>query len=272
MSNYEPTMTIRASSFPALFSCAHRWEAMHIDGMKSTVGFRAVLGTAVHHGTAIFDQSRMDDGGITISDATDAFIDKLRKPESDFDPRKDDLKPKDAEFIGISLLTDYCKNWSPKFNFSAVEMTVSPLDIDCGDGVIIRLKGTLDRSRIAKISSGEGILDIKTGGAAVANNVASTKGHVGQVGTYELLSEHTTGRPIIADAEILGMKTKGKPEIATGKIIGAKRILVGDSETPGLLDFAKMYLKSGLFPPDTNSNLCNEKYCPRWKTCKFKGD
>lgn len=268
----EPTMTIRASSFPALFSCAHRWEAIHILKMKSTVGLRAILGTAVHHGTATFDQSRIDDSGITISDATDAFIDKLRKPESDFDPAKDDLKPKEAEFIGISLLTDYCKNWSPKFNFSAVEMTVAPLDIDCGDGITIRLTGTLDRSRIAKFSGGEGICDIKTSGAAVSNKAASTKGHVGQIGTYELLFEHTTGRTINGDAEIIGMKTKGKPEIATGKIFGAKRILVGDSETPGLLDFAKMYLKEGKFPPDTNSILCNEKYCPRWKTCKFKGD
>jgi hypothetical protein len=46
---------IRASSLPELFDCSARWEAKHILGLRLPSSSNAVLGKAVHAGTALFD-------------------------------------------------------------------------------------------------------------------------------------------------------------------------------------------------------------------------
>jgi len=267
-----PSITIRASSWAGLFDCAYRWEGIHLLGMKNTVGLRAALGTAIHAGTAVFDQAKITGDTVTANDAAGVLVDKLRDPENEFDPAKDDLSMQEAESTGITLLTKYCGEVSPKYNFIAVEMNTKPLDIDCGGGVVVRLKGTMDRARIKKTTGGIGIADLKSGGAAVQKGVAVTKGHGAQIGTYELLYEHTTGESITSEAEIIGLKTKGKPEIATGTIKNAKLIMTGDQDNPGLIEFAADMFRSGRFFPNSKSMLCSEKYCPRWNTCHFKGD
>lgn len=262
-------LTVRASSWAGLFDCAYRWEGVHLLGMKNTVGLRAALGTAIHAGTAVFDQSRLDCSGLTIDDAAGAFIDKLQDPENEYDKNKDDLTINEAQRIGIALLAKYCKEISPNYDFQAVEMETKPFDVDCGGGVVIRLTGTMDRARIKKTTGGVSIADIKTGGAAVQNGAANTKGHGAQIGTYELLYEHTTGQQITEAAEIIGMKTKGKAEIATGTISNGRLMMVGTEDTPGLIDFAAEMFRTGKFYPNPKSMMCGEKYCPRWKTCHF---
>lgn len=270
--NIEPSITVRASSWAGLFDCAYRWEGIHLLGMKNTVGLRAALGTAIHAGTAVFDQAKITGDTVTASDAAGVLVDKLRDPENEFDPAKDDLSMQEAESAGITLLTKYCGEVSPTYNFIAVEMETKPLDIDCGGGVVVRLKGTMDRARIKKTTGGVGIADLKSGGMAVQKGVAVTKGHGAQIGTYELLFEHTTGESITSEAEIIGLKTKGKPEIATGTISNAKKVMTGDEDNPGLIEFAADMFRSGRFYPNPKSLLCSEKYCPRWKSCHFKGD
>jgi hypothetical protein len=237
--------------------------------MRNTVGLRAALGTSIHHGTAVFDQSRLDESGLKPDDAAGAFVDKLHDPDNEFDPGKDDLSMRDAEIIGLSLVNSYCLDWSPKYEFVAVEMPTKPLDIDCGGDVIVRLTGTMDRARISKTSVGVGIADLKSGSVAVQKGAANTKGHAAQIGTYELLYEHSTGELITDDAEIIGLKTKGKAEIATGKISGAKQIMTGTEDQPGLIEFAADMFRTGRFYPNPKSLLCSEKYCPRFKVCHF---
>lgn len=260
---------VRASSWAGLFDCAYRWEGIHLLGMRTTVGLRAALGTAIHAGTAAYDQSRIDHTGITINDAAGVLVDKLHDPENEFNPAADDLTMHDAERIGISLLVKYCNLITPKYDFVAVEMETNPLDIDCGSGVIVRLTGTMDRARIRKSQHGVGIADIKSGATAVHNKVANTKGHGPQVGTYELLYEHTTGQQITDEAEIIGLKTTGTPEIGTGAIRNAKRVMVGTDDQPGLIEFAAEMFKSGRFFPNPKSLLCSDKYCPRHSKCFF---
>ncbi|EQB2522406.1 PD-(D/E)XK nuclease family protein, partial [Pseudomonas aeruginosa] len=96
-----------------------------------------------------------------------------------------------------------------------------------------------------------------------------TKGHKAQIGTYELLYEHTTGDAITAPAEIIGLKTKGKPEAAVGEIVGARQMMAGSESHRGLIDYAADMFRSGLFPPNPQSPLCSPKYCPRWRTCPY---
>ncbi|WP_175920352.1 RecB family exonuclease [Burkholderia pyrrocinia] len=261
--------TVRASSWGALFDCAYRWEGIHLLKMRNVVGLRAALGTAIHAGTAVFDQARLDGSGLTVDDAAGAFIDKLRDPEYEFDPERDDLSMSDAERIGLSLTTKYCLEVAPRYNFIAVEMETKPLEIDCGGDVIVRLTGTMDRARVRRSSAGVGIADLKSGSSAVQKGAAVTKGHGPQIGTYELLYEHTTGEEIGDTAEIIGLKTKGTPEVATAPIANSKRVMVGTEETPGLIQFAADMFRSGRFYPNPKSLLCDKKYCPRHGTCQF---
>ena len=264
-----PSITVRASSWAGLFDCAYRWEGIHIQGLRNVVGLRAALGTAIHAGTAVFDQARVSGESVSADDAAGVLIDKLRDPENEFDPARDDLSMPEAERVGVTLLAKYCVEVSPRYRFLAVEMETTPLDIDCGGGVVVRLTGTMDRARIRKSDDGIGIADLKSGAAAVQNGVAVTKGHGPQIGTYELLFEHTTGEAITADGEIIGLKTKGRAEIGTGTIANGKRVMVGTEDQPGLIEFAAEMFKSGRFYPNPKSLLCSEKYCPRHATCHF---
>ncbi|KVG13462.1 hypothetical protein WJ24_03715 [Burkholderia vietnamiensis] len=260
---------VRASAWGSLFDCAYRFEGIFLLGMRNVVGLRAALGTAIHAGTAIFDQARLDGSGLTVDDAAGAFVDKLRDPANEFDPARDDLSLSEAERIGLSLTTKYCLEIAPRYDFVAVEMETKPLDIDCGGGIVIRLTGTMDRARVRRTALGPGIADLKSGSSAVQKGVAVTKGHGPQIGTYEMLYEHTTGELITDTAEIIGLKTKGAPEVATAPVKNAKRVMIGTEDEPGLIEFAADMFRTGRFYPNPKSLLCDAKYCPRHRVCKF---
>lgn len=260
---------VRASSWARLFDCAHAWEGTHMLGLTKPSSPRAQLGTALHASTAAFDQSRIDGTGMTADDAADVLMDELIHPKREVVWTRDDLSLKEAQIIALTLHTKYCIEWSPRFEYIAVELATTPYQIDCGGGVVIELTGTLDRSRLRRDTGRVGINDLKSGGTAVQDGVAKTRGHAAQIGTYEILAEATTGQPITAPAEIIGLKTKGKPEIAVGEIKGAREIMIGTEGSPGLIEYGAGMFRSGLFPPNPQSMLCSQKYCPRWETCKF---
>jgi len=237
--------------------------------MYKPSGMRAQLGTSIHAGTAAFDQGRIDGSGVSADDAAGVFVDTLTNPEHEVDYEADDLPMAKAEQIGLSLLTQYCIDIAPQFEFEAVEMETKPYRIDCGNGVTIELTGTLDRARRRRECGRKGISDIKTGARAVEKGRAKTRPHVAQLGVYELLDGFTTGEPCTAPAEIIGMKTSGKQEIATGEVENPTLLLIGDEDSPGLIEMAADMFKRGAFYPNPNSMLCNQKYCARWNTCRY---
>lgn len=258
---------IRASSLPELFDCPARWEARNLLGMRLPTSGAAQLGTAVHAGTAIYDQSRIVDAGITAEDAAGAVVDAIWHPESDV--QWEDSSPREAEPIALALHRRYCRNISPQFTFCDVEAECNALEIsDLG----ITLTGTTDRVYVDH--GGFGIADIKTGKAAVAaDGTVKTAGHAAQVAVYELLAEASTGRAIDAPARIVGLqvaKTEAGRRAAVGEIVGAKELLVGTEDQPGLLEIAASFLKSGVFYGNPRSSLCNQKYCPAYSTCRFR--
>lgn len=268
---------VRASSWAGLFDCAHKWEGVNLMGMKSVSGLRATLGTAIHASTAVFDESRMQGTGITAMEAAAAFIDKLHHPDGEVDYRNEDLTMTEAERIGLVLHSKYCTEISPRYHFVSVELTAKPLILDVGDGLELEVTGTLDRARIIKGEYGVGIADLKTGKMAVTtdkdgNRVATTAGHAAQIGTYEILYEHSTGEFITAPSEIMGLSTGAKQDVAVGQIVDARDILLGTEGKPGLIEYAAVMFKSGLFPPNPKSQLCSSKYCPRHATCAFKNN
>jgi hypothetical protein len=262
---------IRASSLSDLFDCPHRFEAKQLLGMRGKNSAPALLGTAIHAATAVYDTAKMLGGDASISEATDTFVDALKSDDS-VDWRYADITYKTAELIGLKLTDKYCRQVSPLFNYVGVEMETKPFDIVV-EKTVIRLTGTMDRARASiGTGGGVGISDVKSGRRSVDKDTrqAVTKGHAPQIGIYELLYEHTTGALVTEPAMIIGMQTTTDATIGTGIIYDARKQLVGDAENKGLLEYAAMYIKAGMYPPNPKSSLCSDKYCPRFHKCKFK--
>lgn len=266
---HQRIIPIRASSLAELFDCPARWEAKNLLGMRMPSSGAARLGTAVHAGTAAFDQAKLDGNPITPDDAAGEFVKSLYGTDEEVD--WDDASPKDAERIGLALHTRYCAQIAPQQDYVAVELTCDRMEItDLG----IALTGTTDRVR--RTTSGElGIADLKSGARAVGSDgTVATAGHGPQMGVYEILAQQAIGKPITAPAQIIGLqtgKTATSQRIGTGEISGARDALVGDESSPGLLQHAARLVHSGSFYGNPKSVLCSGKYCPRHPTCKFKG-
>lgn len=263
-------VTIRASSLAELFDCPARFEAKHILGMKNPASGAARLGTAIHASTALFDESRLPGGNpLTADDCAGALVDAIHKPDEDVD--WEDANPKDAEIIGLSLHAKYCSRIAPQQEYVGVEITCEKLEIpDLG----IALTGTTDRIR--RLPDGSlGIADLKSGGRAVgADGVAVTSGHGPQLGVYELLAEQAFGVALTAPAQIIGLntgKTPASQRVGIGEVGNTRAALVGDEESPGLLEHASRIIHSGSFFGNSKSVLCSARYCPRYNTCKFRG-
>jgi len=260
-------VTIRASSLGSLFDCPARFEATQIQGKRVPSNGKSMLGKAVHASTAVFDQSTIDGAGITIDEAAAAAIDVLYRPDEDVSWDED--KPSDAERTAVSLHSKYCNEIAPKQDYLAVEVECDRLEItDLG----IALTGTTDRIR--RIEARNGISDLKTGKAAVGSDgMVKTAGHTFQLGVYELLAEQASGIPITGPAQIVGMntaKTVASQRIGTGEVEGARDVLLGDGDTPGILEMASRLIHSGAFYGNPKSMMCHQRYCPIYSTCKFR--
>ena len=260
---------IRASSLSELFDCPRRWSAKHLEGLRLPTSAAAQLGTAVHAGTALFDQSRIVQAGLTIDDCIGQVVDTIYKPETDVD--WSDSSPKEAEQIATALHKKYCREISPRFEFADVEAECKSLDIpDLG----IRLTGTTDRIYQNTETGEYGIADLKTGKSAVGSDgLVKTSGHAAQMAVYELLAEQATGKRIDAPAKIVGLqtaKTEASRRVGIGEIHDAKELLVGSEDEPGLLELAAGFLKSGNFFGNPRSSLCSSKYCPAYNLCRFR--
>lgn len=265
---YHRVYSVRASSWGGLFDCAYRWEGQALLGLSTTAGMRAHLGTSVHAGTAAFDAATMAGAPITVADAVDVFSRTLRNPDRDVDYSKDNLTERDAEVIGIKLMQLYCRDVAPLFTFVGVEVTLTPLLIDCGGGIVIRLTGSMDRARVAAVGGGIVIPDLKTGQGVIEDGQALIKGRAPQVGTYQLMYEHTTGTPTVG-GQVLALSTSSRPEVAVSRVWDAKRSMVGTDDMPGLIEHAAAMFRSGLFPPNPQSQLCGARYCARWDSCPY---
>ena len=261
------TVAIRASSLGDLFDCPARWEARNIKKLHMPTSGASRLGTAVHAGTALYDQSRLDGNPLTPDEAAGAVVDAIHNPDAEVD--WDETSPNEAEGIAIPLHKLYCANIAPHQEYAAVEATCESLTItDIG----LTLTGTIDRVRVV---DGEfGIADIKTGKSAVsADGTVKTQGHAAQVAVYELLASEALGQDMTAPAQIIGLqvaKTDRGRRAGTGVISGALDILADDGDSPGLLRHAAAILHSGDFYGNPRSQICNPKYCPAYNVCRWR--
>lgn len=261
-------ITIRASSLSALFDCPARWSAIHLEKKFLPSTGKALLGKAVHASTALYDQSVLDNQGLTVSEAAAAAVDAIRKPEEDVIWLEDENKG-DVEDIAVSLHIKYCHHIAPEQEYQAVEVTCDRLEIT---DLNIALTGTTDRIR--KTEEGFGISDIKTGKSIVAaDNSIKTAGHAYQMGVYELLAEHAFGVAMSSPAQIIGLntaKTIASQRVATAEIENAADLLIGNDGGMGVLEYAAKIVHSGLFFGNPKSMFCHKNYCPNYNVCKFR--
>lgn len=262
------TVQIRASSLGELFDCPARWEAKHLLKMRLPKSGAAQLGTAVHAGTALFDQSRIDGNPLSIDDCAGAVVDALQHPQEEIN--WEDETPASVEKLALPLHDLYCEKIAPKQDYIAVEALCENLTItDLG----ITLTGTVDRVR--KTEDSLGISDIKTGKTAVsADGSVKIQGHAAQLAVYEILAGYALGVDIEAPAQIIGLqvaKTDKGRRVGTGEIQSAKELLLDDEDgNPGLLRMAAKMVHSGDFYGNPRSPLCSEKYCPAYNLCKWR--
>lgn len=259
--------SVRASSLPELFDCPARWEAKYINGLRLPTSGAARLGQAVHAGTAFYDQAILDGNPLTPDESAGAVVDAIYSRDEEVD--WSEMKPLEAEKIAIPLTGLYCEKIAPVQKYVAVEALCENLTFT---DIHLTLTGTVDRVRLTH--QGLGIADLKTGKTAVsADGTVKTRGHAAQIAVYELLASHALNREMAAPAQIIGLTTaktdKGR-RAGIGEIADAKNILLDDGESPGLLRHAASFLKSGNFFGNPRSTLCNEKYCPAYKTCRWR--
>jgi len=74
---------IRASSFGALFDCPSRWVSIHMEGRRTPQSANAALGTAIHAGTAVFDEDRVKNIVPSLDAAEDAAVESVRRPREE---------------------------------------------------------------------------------------------------------------------------------------------------------------------------------------------
>ncbi|MES2320160.1 MAG: PD-(D/E)XK nuclease family protein [Pseudomonadota bacterium] len=271
---------VRASAFGRVFDCAYAFEWETLMRRKRATSLRAHLGTSIHASTAVFDQARLSGAPITADEAADVFDTTFWEPSEDVDFKDPKLSTKQAELIGLTLHARYCAEIAPLMNFESVEMKLKPMDV-ATEGVIIRLTGTMDRARVARVPTQfapgnpavyrKVIADLKTGGRLIKDGVVSIKARAAQLGTYQILSEYTDGEQT-AGAQIMALQTTTVTQVGVSRVFDAKRQLIGHDGAPGMLEMAGKMFKIGLFPPNPASALCDKKYCGRWNSCPYKGE
>lgn len=263
------TVTIRASGLSEWFDCAARAEARQLLGKRTPSTGKSLLGRAIHASTAVFDRSVLEGSGITADEAAGAAVDTICKPSEDVQLDEGERQDQLAA-VAVALHKLYCTKIAPTQDYAAVEVECDRLEIT---DLQIILQGTTDRVR--KVDGGHGIADLKSGGGAVqSDGHVATKGAAYQLGVYELLAERASGIPITEPARVIGLQTgkteRGQRVAMSEPVRGARDVLIGEPDSPGVLEIVAKMIHSGVFPGNPRSMMCHERYCPIYNQCKFR--
>lgn len=259
-------ITVRASSVCDLLDCPKRWEAKHIYHMTVPISASARIGTAIHKATCYFDNARIMDSRPPLDNVLATAADdiwQVKEEPTDWG----ECPQSEAETIAKEMSRMYCTQIAPMFHFKECEVQLPNVRINDLD---IELQGQVDR-----ITELNAIGEMKSG-----KSVVSPDGTVGigyywlQVGIYEFMLAAARKVKIGEPSSIIGLqvaKTARGRRVGIGKVIGARAAVVGTPEEPGILHHVSAILKSGMFPGNPRSNLCNPKFCPCYKQCHFHG-
>jgi len=266
------TVNIRASSIASIIDCPKRGLSLALGLVKQLPSTApAIIGSACHESTAAFDKAAIEGCPITADEATQVIVDYIKHPKDEV--YWGDTTTKEAERRAIGVHTRYCMDIAPDIDYEQVELTLDPMEIDCGDGLVIVLTGTLDRvykeirTYELEYYDGHGILDVKSGVRACTQKPGK---HKGQLGVYELLAERALGVEMNLPGLIGRLQTSNQYEVDVVAVENTKEALIGNDEETGLLGHIARMLKSGDFYGNSSSWLCSERYCPLYKGCIFR--
>lgn len=271
----------RASSLPTLADCPKRWFAQQVEGRNNPPGPRTVLGSALHHSTAVHDQHALDGDPLRADESAGAALDYLREHRGEVNWRVDEddgdvLRESEVQRIVVALHGRYCSEIAPTRRYSAVEPTLGSLEVETDAGVVIRLTGQADRAREEDVAgeTTEIVSDLKSSSRAVnVEGVVDVKGHALQVGSYKLLRRAATGIAMNRRTEIIGLNTGKTPQsqrVGVGFAADAEETLIGTQEQPGLLHALGWMARTGVFHGNPKSSLCTARYCPIFNACHYR--
>lgn len=265
---------LRASGLGELFDCAARWKAKAIDKVPGLTYGRSHLGSAIHFGTSAFDAERLlEDGNPDTEIAVDRFLEYLR---ADDQVHWIDIPKKKAEHIGIPLVTMWCQDVSPQFEWVKVEAVCEPIEIAMPNGVFFRITGHVDRVYRLRVNNTwrYGVADLKSGAGVIRiDGSVDVAKHGVQLAVYELLeimAREATGEDMTLPALVFGLPTTGQPDIKWEAVENPRSLLFGDGDTEGYLLAASKIIEHGLFVGNTRSMLCSDKYCPVYNDCFYR--
>lgn len=259
--------TIRASSWVEFFDCQKRWEYTHIRGMQKKGSHQSAIGSAAHHGAAVFDAALKEGNRISPEEAGNESARHVIKHQEE--SVWDEVTPEKAGEMARNVTENYCRTIALEREWVAIEAQCKPLEIMTEYGVI-RVTGTVDRIR--KWESGAlGVSDLKSGKTAVKSKTleANTKAHGIQLGIYTLMAESELGIQLNAPGEIIGLNTTNDGRIGVGEIEDVKTPLIGTEDEPGLIEMAANMLSKGIMPPNPKSMMCSKKWCVGYELCPY---
>lgn len=254
---------VRASSIGSFFDCPLRWAEIILYGNSLPSTAPSAIGSAVHASTATFDQHAADGDPISALDAAEVAVNYIKVPEEEVN--WGDVSIRKAVERALGVHSRYCADISPNMEYTLIEKTFDPLQIEINDNITIELTGTGDRIYTKK--NEYGVSDVKTGMRAMSMNSGK---HKAQVGVYSLLAEHTLDIPITLPETLIALQTSTNYQAGLLVVDGAREALLGTDDSIGLLQCMGTMLKEGLFYGNPQSWLCSEKFCPKFKTCNFK--
>ena len=258
------SVRIRASSVASIFDCPLRGLSIMLGLVKQCpTTAPAAIGTAVHEGTAVYDQELLNGNQIKPDDAAGVVVDYLKHPK-DESVNWGKITQKEAERRALGVYLRYCTDIAPQLTYEAIELPLSALIVNVDD-VEIELTGQLDRVYKSK---GIGVVDLKTGVNACSQKPEK---HIAQLGVYELLAEQTLGKTLDLPGLIAQLQTSAEYKVDLVPVLNAKAVLLGNGEQRGLLQHMAGMIKTGDWPGNVSSWLCSEQYCGLYKTCFFRG-
>ena len=261
------TISVRASGLSELFDCPARWKAKHIDKIRSPSSGKAQRGTAIHLGTAIYDEGRIAGNTVSLEEVIEITHDAIF--DRDLDVHWNDITQKFAFETSIPSLAKYCLEISPQFEFAAVELHCEAVEVQC-DGIVLRLTGTTDR--VYTVNGQYGIGDIKTGDRIIdGEGILDPAPHKLQLSVYTLLASLQMYVDMTAPSLIYGIKPgKVEAQAAIAESTASIDYLTGTPDQKGMLEYAAAIIKSGNFYGNNKSFICNKNYCPVFNQCKFR--
>lgn len=274
-------ISIRASSVASLVDCPLRGVSLALGLVKPLPSTPpACIGSAVHAGSAVYDQHALDGSPITPNEGAGVVVDYLRHPPEDVN--WGDMAYREAERRALGVFTSYCSQIAPRFQYQSVELTLEPMVLDFsseGVPVLMTLTGTLDRqyasyaggddlAPIAQDGQQYGIMDEKTGARALGLKAGR---HKAQLGIYELLAENTTLIRPTLPALIGALQTSSDYAVGVQQVDHTREALLGDGEGQiGILTWIAKQFASGDVIGNPSSWLCSQKLCPLWDNCLFR--